>query len=69
MPKKKENGERLNLRVPRQLCEYLQELADVGIHGDSRSDVARTLLSYEVERLIRDGILKLRATKGSLAKN
>ena len=67
MPKKKQNGERLNLRVQSQLCEYLQELADLGIHGDTRSDVARTLLTYEVERLIRDGFLKLRQAKNSLA--
>lgn len=67
MPKKKQNGERLNLRVPSQLCEYLQELADLGIHGDTRSDVARTLLTYEVERLIRESFLKLRQAKNSLA--
>lgn len=68
MPKKNQTGERLNLRIPPQLLEYLQELADLGIHGDTRSDVARTLLTYEIERLIRENFLKLRPTKNSLAK-
>ena len=68
MPKKCQTGERLNLRIPPQLNEYLQELSDLGIHGDTRSDVARTLLTYEVERLIRENFLKLRPSKNSLSK-
>ena len=65
---KKQNGERLNLRVSYQLRDYLQDLADLGVHGDNRSDVARTLLTYEVERPIREGFLKLRSGSGSAPK-
>jgi hypothetical protein len=35
------------------------------LHGDTRSDVARILLTNEVERLIREGFLEIRRTGGS----
>ncbi len=43
------------------LHAYLGDLSDLGLHGDCRSDVARTLLRREVERLIKEGFLKLRS--------
>lgn len=60
MPKKVSDGERLNVRMSSTLHAYLGDLSDLGLHGDTRSDVARTLLAGEVERLIREGFIKLR---------
>lgn len=60
MPKKSQVGERLTIRAPRQLCVYLDDLVSFGLHGDTRSDVARILLTNEVERLIREGFLEIK---------
>jgi hypothetical protein len=62
LPKKSQIGERLTIRAPRQLCVYLDELVLFGLHGDTRSDVARILLTNEVERLIREGFLRIKGT-------
>jgi len=61
MVKKTSEGERLNIRMSSMLHAYLGDLSDLGLHGDTRSDVARTLLAFEVERLIKEGFLKLRS--------
>lgn len=60
MAKKVPEGQRLNVRMSSTLHAYLGDLSDLGLHGDTRSDVARTLLAGEVERLIREGFIKLR---------
>jgi hypothetical protein len=65
MPKKPKDGKRLNIRISSHLNRYLGDLADLGVHGSTRSDVARTLLTTEVERLIREGFLKLRPAKNA----
>jgi hypothetical protein len=61
MAKKTMEAERLNVRLPYMLHAYLGDLSDLGLHGDTRSDVVRTLLALEVERLIKEGFLKLRS--------
>ena len=60
MSKKALEGERLNVRMSSALHAYLGDLSELGLHGDTRSDVARTLLAVELERLIREGFIKLR---------
>jgi hypothetical protein len=65
MPKKSQVGERLNIRAPHQLCVYLDDLVSFGLHGDTRSDVARILLTNEVERLIREGFLEIKKASKS----
>jgi hypothetical protein len=62
--KKSKDGERLNLRISVQLNGYLLDLSDLGVHGTTRSDVARALLTNEIERLIREGFLKMRSKDG-----
>lgn len=51
---------RIDIRPSEEVAAYLDQLAAIGIHGKTRSEVARTLVGYEIERLIREGILKLR---------
>jgi hypothetical protein len=48
---------RVNLRVSRQLYDCLGELAGLGIHGVTHSEVAWTLVVQGIEGLWRDGIL------------
>jgi hypothetical protein len=59
MPRKEQVADRIAFRAPHRLCVYLDELAAFGLHGDTRSEVARVLLTNEIERLIREGFLKL----------
>lgn len=58
MKVKTENG-RLNIRSTPEVIGFLDQLAEIGIHGKTRSEVAKTLISNEIERLVREGILVL----------
>lgn len=49
---------RLNLTVSQQIHVYLDELVELGLHGHSPTEVARTLLSDRIQQLISDGYLK-----------
>jgi hypothetical protein len=42
------------------VAAYLAELAKVGIHGKTPAEVAKALVGNEIERLIREGIIRLR---------
>jgi len=44
-----------------EITAYLDDLVKLGIHGRTRSEVAKTLIGREVERLIREGFLKVRS--------
>ena len=56
-----ENGTaRVDIRPSEEIAAYLDQLVAIGIHGKTRSEVARILVGYEIERLLREGILKLR---------
>jgi hypothetical protein len=50
---------RINLTVSQEVERYLEQLADIGIHGTKPTEVANALLSREIERLIRDGFLRI----------
>ncbi len=57
-----ENGTvRVDIRPSAEVAAYLDDLVALGIHGKTRSEVARALVGYEIERLIREGLLKIRA--------
>lgn len=43
-----------------EVVTYLEELARIGIHGKTTAEVAKTLIGYEIERLIREGVIKMR---------
>jgi hypothetical protein len=64
----KVNGtERVNLRLSTELCAYLDQLAEIGIHGKTPTEVGKTLIAIEVERLVREGVLKLRKSRNRSA--
>ena len=50
---------RVNIRTSPEIIGFLDQLAEIGIHGKTRSEVAKTLISNEVERLIREGMISL----------
>jgi hypothetical protein len=55
---------RIYIRPSTEVEAYLQDLVTVGIHGKTKSEVAKTLISNQIERLIKDGILQLRRPDG-----
>jgi len=54
---------RVNIRTSPEIIDFLDQLAEIGIHGKTRSEVAKTLISNEVERLIREGMISLPRNK------
>lgn len=54
---------RVNLTVSKEIEQYLVRLAELGIHGTKPTEVAGTLVSREIERLIREGFLDLAGRK------
>lgn len=40
--------------------EYLDDLVAIGIHGKTRSEVAKALVQESIAQLIKDEFLKLR---------
>jgi hypothetical protein len=67
MPRRRNENDtsRISIRPSTEVAAYLDQLAEVGIHGKTRSEVARTLVGNEVERLVREGILQIRRKGGS----
>jgi hypothetical protein len=50
---------RVEFRCSREVAGYLDTLARHGVHGKNRSEVAKTLVGWEIERLIREAFLVL----------
>lgn len=50
---------RINLTVSEQVERYLVELSASDIHGSKPTEVASTLISREIEKLFKEGFLKL----------
>ena len=53
----KNESARLYIRPSAAVVSYLEELARLGVHGTTPSEVAKTLVGNEIERLMRDGVL------------
>ena len=64
MSESKENC-RINIRTSVEVLVYLDQLAEMGIHGTNRSEVAKSLISNEIERLVRDGIISIDTNRKS----
>lgn len=65
---KNDQGTRINIRASKEVVGYLDDLAKIGIHGKTRTEVAKTLISNAVERLIKDGFLALHRSDPRSAK-
>jgi len=50
---------RINIRTSPEIFGYLGQLVTIGIHGKTKSEVAKTLISNEIERFIREGLITL----------
>jgi hypothetical protein len=55
---------RINLTVSKEVESYLLRLSEIGIHGTKPTEVASALVSREIERLVKEGFLKLKPTRG-----
>lgn len=53
---------RVNVTLTKEQYSYLEKLSELGIHGKSPSEVAKSLISREIERLISDGFISLEKT-------
>lgn len=65
IPKRRnaDNGPRLGVTPSAQVTRYLDDLVRIGLYGKTPTEVAGTLISQQIERLIREEILKLRKTR------
>jgi len=54
---------RINLTVSKEVEGYLRQLGEIGVHGTKPTEVASALLSREIERLIKDGFLKINRSR------
>lgn len=50
---------RFTVRISERLADYLDAAVKVGVYGSSPAEVARKFLENEVERLIREGLIKV----------
>jgi hypothetical protein len=50
--------------VSERLADYIDDVVKLGIHGSSAAEVARKFIENEVERLIREGLLKIKPPAG-----
>jgi len=51
---------RLTFSPSAEVVSYIDDLVRLGIHGKARADVVNSMVIREIERLIKDGFLKLR---------
>lgn len=64
-----DNGRtRITVRLTDRLAECLDAVLDVGIHGGSTAEIARKFIENEVERLIREGLIKVPEEVGVIAR-
>lgn len=60
-----DNGRtRITVRITERLAECLDAVLDVGIHGGTTAEIARKFIENEVERLIREGVIKIPQERG-----
>ena len=60
MAQGKRNGKSIHIRASAEIVAYLEELAEIGIHGKTPSEVAKSLIGQGVERLIENRVIAIR---------
>ena len=60
MPRKASDTETVqqSIRLPTQAWEMIDQLVELGIHGNSRAEVARGLILSRLEQLLVGGIIR-----------
>lgn len=51
---------RFTVRISERLADYIDAAVKLGVHGSSSAEVARKFIENEVERLIREGLIKIK---------
>ena len=66
MPKKAgtEPGKKLSTTLPDGARDLLDQLVDLGIHGDTHSEVIRFLVETQLRLILNEGHIKLRSKSG-----
>jgi sulfite reductase beta subunit-like hemoprotein len=52
-----------SVTLPKRAAEMLEELADVGLHGSTRGEVARTIITARLEEMIGKNLVDFRKSK------
>ena len=53
----------LGIRISERLADYLDATVRLGMHGSTPSEVVRKFIENEVERLVREGLIKITPPK------
>ena len=54
---------RFTVRISERLADYVEAVAKLGVHGSTSAEVARKFIENEIERLIREGLIKITPPK------
>lgn len=58
-PKNQVQSVKVSFMPTATVAKYLDDLVALGLHGKARPDVVNGMVIREIERLIRDGFLKI----------
>ena len=50
---------RFTVRISERLADYLEAAVKLGVHGATNAEVARKFIENEIERLVREGMIKI----------
>lgn len=50
---------RFTVRISDRLADYLEAAVKLGVHGATNAEVARKFIENEIERLVREGMIKI----------
>ena len=54
-----QSTKRVNISVSQEAYRYLEQLADIGLHGTSATNVASRLVTDSILQLVREGIIQI----------
>lgn len=57
-PKNSIGSEKITFSASDAVTHYLEDLVKVGLYGKTPPEVVNTLLTRQIEQLIKDGIIK-----------
>jgi hypothetical protein len=50
---------RFTVRISERLADYLEAAVKLGVHGATNAEVARKFIENEIERLVRERMIKI----------